>query len=95
MISAPLRAATLVFLLLVGIPLLSTCSGSDQVLYVQALVNDAPTYAGQEITVDGAYVWRPGDPTISVLALGVSTSIVALMPNRSVKRFGLKAFRPK
>ncbi len=73
MISAPLRAVTLVLLLLVGIPLLSTCSGSDQVLYVQALVNDAQTYAGQEITVDGAYVWRPGDPTLSVLALGVST----------------------
>ncbi len=73
MYAAPLRAVTLVFLLLVGAVMLSTCSGSGDVLHVQALVDQAPTYAGQEITVDGAYVWRPGDPSVSVLALGVST----------------------
>ncbi len=71
---APWRAMLLAFLLLSSLGLLVTCgSASDGVLYVQDVIDKAQTYAGKEITVDGAYVWRPGDPDVSVLALGVST----------------------
>jgi hypothetical protein len=72
----------LAILLLVSTILLATCGGgtgevlAEEVLYVQDVVRDAERYAGQEITVDGAYVWRPAQPdtpSISVLALGVST----------------------
>lgn len=75
MIRALWRATTLAALLLAML-LLSTCSGQGaqgQALYVQKVTASPQEFAGQEITVDGAYVWRPGDPTISVLALGVST----------------------
>lgn len=70
------RAASLVVLLLLSMTILAACganalAGGD-VLYVQDVIQDAQTYAGQEITIDGAYVWRP-EPMISVLALGVST----------------------
>ncbi|NJK80210.1 MAG: hypothetical protein HC893_03595 [Chloroflexaceae bacterium] len=76
MFQSPLRAVTLALLLVVGSVLLATCSGSRDVLYVQEVVSEAQRFAGQEITVDGAYVWRPSqaeNPSISVLALGVST----------------------
>lgn len=54
--------------------LLVTCAApSGGALYVHQLIEDSQTYHGEEITVDGAYVWRPGDPYTSVLALGVST----------------------
>lgn len=59
---------------------LATCSaqtaGRGGPLYVQTLVDNPQAFAGQEVTVDGAYVWRPDrpeGPTFSVLALGVST----------------------
>lgn len=71
------RATALAALLLVSLVLLAGCSGqagaTGETLYVQDVTEQAQVYAGQEITVDGAYVWRPGDPGISVLALGVST----------------------
>ncbi len=74
MIWTPWRAMLLAVLLLTSLGLLVTCgSASDGVLYVQDVVDKAQTYAGKEITIDGAYVWRPGDPGTSVLALGVST----------------------
>lgn len=74
MFRASWRAMMLVILLLSSLVLLVTCgSPSNGVLYVQQLVAESQSYAGKEITVDGAYVWRPGDPGISVLALGVST----------------------
>ncbi|NJO83796.1 MAG: hypothetical protein HC828_14025 [Blastochloris sp.] len=71
------RAAPLVCLLLLSITLLAACgagvlAGGGNAFYVQDVIQDAQMYAGQEITIDGAYVWRP-DPMISVLALGVST----------------------
>ncbi len=75
MFHTPWRAIMLVLLLLVCVPLLATCgsvSASGDVLYVQDVITNAQDYEGQEITVDGAYVWRP-DPMISVLALGIST----------------------
>lgn len=77
MIRAPWRALSLAALLLAGLVLLSTCSWQGSVLgtplYVQNVTASPQEFTGQEITVDGAYVWRPGDPSISVLALGVST----------------------
>lgn len=77
MLRTPRRAMSLAVLLLVSLALLTTCSNQDRArggaLYVQDLTEQAQRYAGQEITVDGAYVWRPGDPATSVLALGVST----------------------
>jgi hypothetical protein len=64
----------LVALLLCSLTLLITCgSMNGGGLYVQDVIEEAEKYAGQEITVDGAYVWRPGNPDLSVLALGVST----------------------
>jgi len=77
MLRAPWRALSLAALLLAGMVLLSTCSWQGSALgtplYVQNVTASPQDYSGQEITVDGAYVWRPGDPTISVLAVGVST----------------------
>jgi hypothetical protein len=74
MFDTPWRAMMLAALLLCSVVLLSTCGGTGgDVLYVQDVTQDAQTYAGQEITVDGAYVWRPDDPATPVLALGVST----------------------
>lgn len=56
---------------------LTACGIGDQgfatPLYVQQLTESAAEYTGKDVTVDGAYVWRPGDPALSVLALGVST----------------------
>lgn len=64
----------LLLILSLSLPLLFFgCGSADQTLYVQDIVSNAAAYNGQEITVDGAYVWRPGDPGMSVLALGVST----------------------
>jgi hypothetical protein len=48
-------------------------SGFSAPLYVQQVTEAADQYRGRDVTVDGAYVWRPGDPGVSVLALGVST----------------------
>jgi hypothetical protein len=70
---APWRAFSLAVLLLAGLILLATCGGSTgNALYVQDVTENAQTYAGEEITVSGAYLWRP-DPLVSVLAIGVST----------------------
>jgi hypothetical protein len=77
MIRSPWRSLLLALLLLTALPLLATCGGQASAfgpsLYVQNVTADPAAYAGKEITVDGAYLWRPGDPTISVLALGVHT----------------------
>lgn len=77
MLRTPWRALSLVALLLSSLVLLATCGGQGGVagtsLYVQDVTAQAQQFSGQEITVDGAYVWRPGDPGLSVLALGVST----------------------
>lgn len=58
--------------------LLSACGGAA------GLLNDPPTiydltqrpgeFAGKEITAIGVYLWKPGDPAISVLVPGVSTA---------------------
>lgn len=70
------RALSLAHVLLVSLVLLTACSGQDGAirgaLYVHDLLEQSQQYAGQEITVAGAYVARP-DLSISVLALGVST----------------------
>ncbi len=71
------RAASLLLLLLASLLTLATCAGRSSMLntplYVQQLTAEPSGYAGREVTVDGAYVWRPGDPSLSVLAVGVST----------------------
>lgn len=77
MIRTPWRARLLAVVLLVSLATLAGCSGqggaTGGALYVQDLLQKAQAFDGQEVTVDGAYVWRPGDPSLSVLALGVST----------------------
>lgn len=73
----PWRATALAIVLLASMLMLVTCAGQNGAagssLYVQDVTTNAQQYAGKQITVDGAYVWRSGDPSISVLALGVST----------------------
>lgn len=74
MLETPWRVVLLAVLLVSGVTLLSTCGGgAGDVLYVQDVITHSDNYTGQEITVDGAYVWRPGNPATSVLAIGVST----------------------
>lgn len=77
MFRSPWRAALLVLTLLLALVLLATCSGQGTVpgtpLYVQDITAKPQDYSGKDITVDGAYVWRPGQPGLSVLALGVHT----------------------
>ncbi|NJN16050.1 MAG: hypothetical protein HC822_07080 [Oscillochloris sp.] len=77
MVRALWRAPSLAALLLSGMLLLSTCAAlrgtTGSPLYVQSVTANPEQFAGQEITIDGAYVWRPGDPSTSVLATGVST----------------------
>lgn len=74
MLHSSWRARSLAILLLASVTLLATCGGggTGDVLYVQDVLQQAQALSGQEITVDGAYVWRP-NPMLSVLALGVST----------------------
>lgn len=71
------RAMSLAIVLLTSLVLLATCGAqggaTGDTLYVQDVTANAQQFAGKEITVDGAYVWRPGNPSTSVLALGVST----------------------
>jgi hypothetical protein len=77
MIRTPWRAALLAVLLLAALPFLATCgaqaTATGSPLYVQQVTSDPQQFNGREITVDGAYLWRPGTPGLSVLALGVST----------------------
>ncbi len=73
----PWRLLTLLILMSMALLLLATCSApggaSGDPLYVQQVIDSPEQFDGQAITIDGAYLWRPGDPSISVLALGVST----------------------
>lgn len=77
MFRKPWRAVSLVALLCAATLLLATCSGQGSApgapLYVQQVTSNPQEFNGKAITVDGAYLWRPGDPQLSVLALGVST----------------------
>lgn len=69
---APWRPMLFAALLLCSLLLLVTCGGmSGGGLYVKNVIDEAQTYSGKEITVDGAYIWRPEG--LSVLALGVDT----------------------
>ena len=69
--SALLLAAFLLGSLLAGCAQPGTLSGSE--LYVPELISKAQEYNGKQVTVNGYYVKRPGDPAISVLAPVVST----------------------
>jgi hypothetical protein len=77
MFRTPWRAVSLAILLSVATVFLATCSGqtgtSGSPLYVQQVTSNPQDYNGKAITIDGAYLWRPGNPNLSVLALGVST----------------------
>ncbi|NTU82222.1 MAG: hypothetical protein HGA45_23065 [Chloroflexales bacterium] len=77
MFRTPWRAVLLAALLCAATLFLATCGGQGSAqgspLYVQQVTSNPQDYNGKAITVDGAYLWRPGDPTLSVLALGVST----------------------
>lgn len=71
-----MRWATQLIGLLFALFMLSTCAGgltgSDS-LYVPDLVQNPQAYDGKDVTVDGAYLWRPDLQGAAVLALGVST----------------------
>ncbi|GAB4427730.1 MAG: hypothetical protein OHK0015_09940 [Chloroflexi bacterium OHK40] len=77
MLRTPWRATLLAVLLISVLPLLATCGGQGSTpgssLYVQQVTSNPQEYNGKTITVDGAYLWRPSNPSLSVLALGVST----------------------
>jgi hypothetical protein len=77
MVGRSWRAVSLVVLFCSVLLMLNTCSGqglaSGSTLYVQELTSNPANFDGKAVTVDGAYLWRPGDPAISVLALGVHT----------------------
>lgn len=67
----PMLFATL---LVCSLAMLVTCGKmSGGGLHVTYVLDEAQKYAGQEITVDGAYIWRPDGAGMSVLALGVHT----------------------
>jgi len=67
------RLLDLLLLLIIPSALLLAACGSDDGLYVPKLLEQAQTFNGKTVTVDGAYLGRPGNPSTSVLALGVST----------------------
>lgn len=78
MVRTPWRATALALMLLSSLVLLATCMGQSRAasgpLYVQDVVDNAEQFAGQAITVDGAYVTRLDQPGQGpVLALGVTT----------------------
>ena len=77
MLRASWRATLLLMILTLSLLVLATCTNRSSAfttpLYVQQLTTSPDEYAGRDVTVDGAYVWRPGDPSLSVLAVGVST----------------------
>lgn len=50
---------------------LAACGAGTPTIY--DLVETPAAYNGKEITAQGVYVWRPGDPGVSVLSSGVST----------------------
>lgn len=60
--------------------LLTACSSASGVslfespMTVYTLVERPRDYAGQQVTVQGFYLWKPGDPGIAVLLPGVSTA---------------------
>jgi hypothetical protein len=57
---------------LLGALLLSACAQTTE-LYVPELIAKAQDFNGKQVTVNGYYVQRPGDPSVSVLAPVVST----------------------
>jgi hypothetical protein len=75
----PTRAMSLFGLLLTMLLMLSTCSSGGSgsgALYVQDLTEQATSYNGKDVTVDGAYISRPAtgeSAAFSVLAIGLST----------------------
>jgi hypothetical protein len=77
MIQTHRRAMLLAMLLLSSLVLLATCrnqsSATGVALDIPDLIPQAQKFTGQEITVKGAYLWRPGNPDTSVLAIGLST----------------------
>jgi len=68
---ALLLAAFLLGTLLAACAQLGTQTGSE--LYVPELIAKAKDFNGKQVTVNGYYVRRPGEPTVSVLAPVVST----------------------
>jgi len=68
---------SLAMLLLSSLVLLATCrsqgSATGVALNISDLIPQAQMLTGQEVTVQGMYLWRPGNPDTSVLANGLST----------------------
>ena len=67
-LSTLLRAAFLLAALL-----LTACAQTESDLYVPELIAKAQDFNGKQVTVNGYYVQRSGDPSVSVLAPVVST----------------------
>lgn len=72
---APWRAHSVLVLCLA--PLLAACSSaagpSSTTPTVYDLTLKPGEYSGKEVTAIGAYLWKPGEPGMSVLVPGVST----------------------
>lgn len=53
--------------------LLVFLAGCGSSLTIYDITSNPANYNGQEITVEGVYLWKPGNPGLSVLAKAVST----------------------
>lgn len=67
------RKMPYVLVLIVLVSTLLVACGANSGLYVPNLIANAQEYNGKDITVDGAYIGRPGEPALTVLALGITT----------------------
>src|SRR5262245_57262406 len=63
----------LLVIALLASALASTACGQDGTLFVSDLLAKAQSYNGKQVTVNGAYVGRAGNPGLSVLAPVVGT----------------------
>lgn len=58
---------------LLSVALVLFLTGCGQSTTIYDLVDDPAGYNGKEVTVQGQYLWKPGDPGMSVLVKGIST----------------------
>ncbi len=76
MVRCALRARRLVIILFVLA--LTACAEAPGLFNTPPTIYDLTQrpkeFAGKEITAQGVYLWKPGDPATSVLLPGVSTA---------------------
>ncbi|GIV97085.1 MAG: hypothetical protein KatS3mg057_1742 [Herpetosiphonaceae bacterium] len=64
--------ATLLVLLSFALSACALSGNSPETVY--DLIEQPERYSGQQVTVLGTYLWKPGNPALSVLVPGVSTT---------------------